>query len=142
MIIKEIIDTLSEMREAYDCGDSDFRKWCDLPLLIIEDSNNSYISDLVILERMFDSVRYCKEYLDLPTVDFRLQHLLMMSDSISMVTVFWDFFNEHKKVELVLEIGYIMQKKETKWKVISMLQPLWRSAAYSTKDITKLHKPK
>lgn len=114
MIIEEVIDIFKEMRSAYNRGDHDFRSWCEVPLLIIEDSNNSYISDPVILERVFDSV--------------------------AIATVFWDFFNEHKKNELALEIGYIVQKKETRWKIISMLQPTWRNGAHSEKDITKIQR--
>lgn len=140
VIIEEVIDIFKEMRSAYNRGDHDFRSWCEVPLLIIEDSNNSYISDPVILERVFDSVRYCKEYLDLPTIDFQVQHLIMAADSVAIATVFWDFFNEHKKNELALEIGYIVQKKETRWKIISMLQPTWRNGAHSEKDITKIQR--
>ena len=104
MIIKEIIDMLKDMSNKYNHGNNNFYKWCEVPLLSIEGSNNMYVSDPVILERMSEGLKHCKEYLDLPTVDFRVQHLLMMSDNIVMITIFWDFFNTSGKVRSLIKI--------------------------------------
>lgn len=137
MVVREIIDRLDGMARAYDSEDFDITKWHSLPLLIIEDSGNTYVSDPVILERVFGGVAYCKECLGLPKIDYHLQHLQVVSDTICITTVIWDFFNAQKGVELTLEIGYVFQKKDSVWKVIVILQPIWRDPTKSRVDITK-----
>ena len=136
MVIRELINVLDSMSKAYNSEDYDFFKWYSVPLLVIEDSGNSYVDDPVILERVFGGVAYCKKYLDLPSIDFHLQHLWMESDTIALTKIVWEFFNPHKKIELILEIGYVLQKKDNAWKIISMIQPTWRDPLRKRKDIT------
>lgn len=135
MIVNEILNVLGEMRDAYNTQNFDFSKWHALPLLIIEDSGGGFVEDSEIFERILETLVHCSTYLDLPILDFRVQHLMMISDTIATTILKWEFSNVQKKAGLVLEIGHIMQKKDNSWKIIALLQPTWQEPPQNRDDI-------
>lgn len=140
MAAKEVLEVLDEMRNAYNSGNFDFSKWHPLPLLIIEDSGHQTIGDSVLLERVFETLVNCSRYLDLSHTDYSLQSLQVMSDKVAVTKVRWDFSNNQKKTELILEIGHIMQKQDNGWKITALLQPLWREPWRERQDIKRMDK--
>jgi hypothetical protein len=141
-MIKEIVGLLETMRDEYNSGGFDFTRSHTLPLMVIEDSNCTMVEDQDVFDRIFEVVIMCNKYLDLPTTEFRLQHFLRISETVVTTKVIWEFSSVQKKVEVVLEVGYIMQKKDKGWMVVAILQPLWRDPFTSVKDITKLRELK
>ncbi len=140
MFIAEIVEVLDAVRNAYNSGGFDFIKWHTIPLFVIEDSSNEIVSDPVIFERVFETIVNCSKYLDLPTVDYHLKHIYAESDAIVVTSIAWEFSNTHTKVELVLEIGHVMQKKDGVWKILAILQPTWREPLRKRQDIKRMDK--
>ncbi len=138
MVVREIMDTLRAMCVAYSQQEWDYVKWVSLPLLVVENSDTYPVSELAAVSKLFEGIRQCHEDLNLPTIDFNLQHLHVISDKIVAIKITWGFFNVRKKTEVSLEAGHIFQKKEDGWKIIAILQPLWRDPMKTRSDIKKL----
>jgi hypothetical protein len=136
------VGVLEAIRDGYNSEDFDFAQWHSIPLMVIEDSSCTVVEDRDVFDRIFETVIMCNKYLDLPTVEFRLQHFLRISETVVTTKVVWEFFNAQKKIEVVLEIGHIVQKKDNDWMVVAVLQPLWRDPFTSVKDLTKLRELK
>ena len=143
MAIRAVIEVLEDVRDAYNSENFDFDKWHgSMPFLFVEDVHKELITDPIIISRLFETLANCNRYLGLTKMDFRLQHLSMMSDTMAQISLLWEFFNTKNKAELILEIGHIMQKKDDGWKISVLLQPAWRKPFTSMKDTTRLSRPK
>lgn len=143
MIVKEIIGVFEDMRSDYNSEDFDFIKTHAVPLFFVEGYGLGVVSDLETFDRVFESIINCNKYLDLPKIDFYPKSFLVMSDALVVASVRWEFSNHKKKVGLILEVGYVFQKKDNTWKINVVLHPTWREPTDSdktSKNIKKSHK--
>lgn len=126
MVIREILDFMDDMCQSYNSEELDFARWHTFPFFLLEDSGCEPVGDPVVFERVFETLLNFKQYLDLPRVDYLLVHFHEVSDNIVTIKVVWEFFSDQQEVELILEIGHIVQKQESGWKIIALIQPTWR----------------
>lgn len=87
------------------------------------------MTDFETFIRVFDTIINCNVYLDMLKIEFHLQRLIVMSESLVVAVVLWNFFNSKNEIGLVHEVGYVLQKKDSIWKVNVVLSPSWKDPA-------------
>jgi hypothetical protein len=128
MIIKEILALFDSMSEGYNSDNLEFTLWHDIPMIVVEDSGFSTVPDPEIFARLFETVVNCNKYLELPIISWQVHNFLLISDSVFVAKVLWSFADEGARVGVTLDVGYIIQKKDNIWKIMSVLQPIWRTS--------------
>lgn len=95
------------------------------PLLVVEEGNNFVISETEVMERLFETIFKCYAHIGLPKVSFTLTHFNRLATNVMSATVDWTFYNPNEQSEMILEIGYVLQKVQGSWRVITLVRPGW-----------------
>lgn len=131
MIFQEIINVFEEIQQTYNTEEFDFTKTHTLPLYFIEGAGIGAVTD-------FETFINCNVYLDMLKIEFHLQRLIVMSESLVVAVVLWNFFNSKNEIGLVHEVGYVLQKKDSIWKVNVVLSPSWKDPAEVRDDMKNI----
>lgn len=135
MIVKEVLALFDSMSDGYNSGNFEFGLWHDFPMIFVEDSGFSAVSDPIIFARLFETVVNCSKYLDLPVISSQAHNFLLISETVVMTKVVWSFADVSARVGTMLDAGYIIQKKDNIWKIVSVLHQPGESGLLEQKKI-------
>jgi hypothetical protein len=126
MVVDGVESVLEEIRYTYNAGEFDYTKTHTIQLCLVDEAGVEIVVDFEAFIGGFDPIVNCSKRFGLSRVEFYVLRFAVVSDSLIVVVVKWDFFNHKGEVGLVREVGYVVQKRDDAWKISAVLQPTFR----------------
>jgi hypothetical protein len=131
MAVNGVECVFEEIRHTYNTEEFDYTKTHSIPLCLVDETGVGVAADFEAFIGGFDPLINCSKRFGLSRVEYCLLRLTVISDSLVVAVVKWEFFDRKDEVGLVREVGYVVQKMDDVWKISAVLQPTFRDPIVS-----------